>query len=266
MQTLELPLVIFTLLTQVAVGMVLFAALRQWASVEGPSIKTRNEWIAILALLFVAVAAAFFHLGKPLGAVRMLANLSTAWLSREILSFAGFGVLAAVTFYTVFNKKANGWLMKLTALVGLIAVVATGLTYASDGLDAIHNALPLVFFLLTVFVLGPAMAMFFVDKPAYDLLRSILEPALWASLAVRVTVPFIWLSGGTVMAQTGQNFLASPLHWLHMAILLAAAALLRRMKVIPLWLPVLLLLGELLGRLAFFALVTASGANLGGVY
>ena len=43
MDTRELPLILFTLFTQIAVGMAVFAALRQWAVVEGPTIKTRNE-------------------------------------------------------------------------------------------------------------------------------------------------------------------------------------------------------------------------------
>jgi DMSO reductase anchor subunit len=266
METLELPLVLFTLFTQMAVGMAIFAALRQWAAVEGPSVKARNEWIAILALIGVAVFAAFFHLGKPLGFIRMLANLQTAWLSREILGFGLFGALTAVTFYTVFTKTPNAWLIKITALVGLLAVFSTGMAYASAGLDAIHNILPLVFFLLTVFTLGPAVASYFVDSSAHGMLRSVLGPALLASLVVRFAVPFVWLSSSSVMAQTGQNFITSPLHWLHLAALLAGLFALRGTKNIPTWLPILLLVGELLGRLAFFALMTASGANLGGLY
>lgn len=266
METIELPLVLFTLLTQIAAGMVVLAALRQWVVVEGPSLKTRNEWIAVLGLVIVAVLAAFFHLGRPLGFLRMLVNLRTAWLSREILAFGLFGVLTAVTFYTVFTKAANAWLIKITALVGLLAVFSTGMAYASAGLDAIHNILPLVLFFLTVFTLGPAVASYFVDAGSHDLLLSILKPGLLTSLLVRFTIPFVWLSGSMVMRQTGQNFLTSPLHWLHLAALLVGTVFLSRSKNIPSWLPVVLLIGELLGRIAFFALVASSGANLGGVY
>lgn len=266
METLELPLVLFTLLTQIAVGMALFAAMRQWAVVDGPSLQTRNEWVAVLGLVVVAVLAAFFHLGKPLGFIRMLANIQTAWLSREILAFGLFGALTAVTFYTVFTKAANGWLIKATALMGLLAVFSTGMAYASAGLDAIHNILPLVLFFLTVFTLGPAIASYFVAKESHTLLRSVLLPGLLTSLVLRFAIPFVWLSGSAVMKQTGQNFLASPLHWLHLAALLVGLVFVARSKNIPSWLPVVLLIGELLGRIAFFALVTSSGANLGGLY
>lgn len=266
MNTLEIPLILFTLLTQMAVGLAVFAALRQWATVEGFTAKARNEWIAILVLIGLGVLAAFFHLGKPLGAIRMLTNIGSAWLSREILTFAIFGALAAISLYMVYTKTANGWIMKLTALIGLLAVFSTGMAYAGKAMDAINNLLPLAFFMLTVFTLGPAVATYFVDDKASNLLTSILSPTLLASLVIRFTVPFIWLSGNTIMRASGQNFLASPLHWLHLAALLAGLITVRRGKNIPTWLPIVLLIGELLGRIAFFVLVTSSGTNLGGVY
>lgn len=263
---LELPLILFTLLTQLAVGLAVFAALRQWVTVEGYSTRTRNEWIAILALIGVGVIAAFFHLGKPLGAIRMLANIGTAWLSREILTFGIFGALAAISLYMVYTKATTSWMLKLTALVGLLAVFTTGMAYTGKALDAINNLLPLVFFMLTVFTLGPAVATYFVEEKIHALLPSMLFPTLLASLIVHFVVPFIWLSGNAVMNATGQNFLASPLHWLHLAALLAGLFFVRNGKSIPAWVPIVLLIGELLGRIAFFALVVNSGANLGGVY
>jgi DMSO reductase anchor subunit len=237
MDTRELPLILFTLLTQIAVGMAVFAALRQWATVEGPTIKSRNEWITILALIGLGVFAAFFHLGKPLGAI-----------------------------YLVFTKASNGWLFKATALVGLLAVFSTGMAYASAGLDAIDNVLPLILFMLTVFTLGPAIASYFVDEKSHAGLVSILVPTLLTSVSVRFVVPFVWLSGNVVMRTSGQNFLASPLHWLHIAALLVGVMIVRPGKSLPKWLPVVLLIGELLGRIAFFALVSSSGSNIGGMY
>lgn len=266
METLELPLVLFTLLTQVAVGITVFAALRQWSTVEGTTTQTRNEWITVLALIAVGVIAAFFHLGKPFGVIRMLTNLGSAWLSREILGFGLFGALVAVTFYMVYIKSPNGLLFKLTAMIGLLAVFSTGMAYASVGLDAIHNILPLVFFFLTVFTLGPAAASYFMNEKTHSMLISVLSPTLLASLAVRFVVPFAWLAGSAVTRASGQNFIASPLHWIHLVVLLVGFVTLQRSKTIPTWLPIALLLGELIGRIAFFALTAFSGANLGNLY
>lgn len=266
METLEFPLVLFTLLTQMAVGITVFAALRQWSTVEGATTQTRNEWITVLALIALGVFAAFFHLGKPFGAILMLTNLGSAWLSREILGFGLFGALVAATFYMVYAKSPNGLLFKLTALFGLIAVFFTGMAYASAGLDAIHNILPLVFFFLTVFTLGPAAASYFVGEKSHSMLIAVLSPTLIASLAVRFIVPFAWLAGNAVTRASGQNFLASPLHWIQLIVLLVGFVTLQRGKSIPAWLPIVLLFGELAGRVAFFALTIFSGANLGNLY
>lgn len=266
MENLEFPLVLFTLLTQIAVGMTIFAALRQWSTVEGATTQSRNEWTTVLALLAIGVVASFFHLGKPLGALRMLTNLGSAWLSREILGFALFGIFAAATFYMVYAKTPNGLMFKLTAISGLLAVFATGMAYASVGIDAIHNPLPLIFFLLTVFTLGPACASYFVNEKSQGMLVAALAPALLASLVARLVAPLAWLAGNAVARASGQNFLASPLHWIHLVILLIGFVVVQRGKTIPSWLPIVLLLGELLGRIAFFALSAFSGANLGSLY
>jgi DMSO reductase anchor subunit len=266
MENFELPLVLFTLLTQVAVGMTIFAALRQWSTVEGATTQTRNEWIAVLALVALGIIAAFFHLGKPLGFFRMLTNIGSAWLSREILGFALFGILAAVTFFMVYTKSPNGLLFKLTAIVGLLAVFTTGMAYSSAGIDAIHNILPLIFFLLTVFTLGPACASYFMNEKAQGMLVAVLSPTLLASFVARLVVPFAWLAGNAVTRASGQNFLASPLHWIHLGLLLVGFVTLQRGKTIPAWLPIALLLAELIGRIAFFALTAFSGANLGNLY
>jgi DMSO reductase anchor subunit len=79
-------------------------------------------------------------------------------------------------------------------------------------------------------------------------------------------VPFAWLAGNAVTRASGQNFLASPLHWIHLGLLLVGFVTPQRGKTIPAWLPIALLLAELIGRIAFFALTAFSGANLGNLY
>jgi DMSO reductase anchor subunit len=217
--------------------------------------------------LAIGVIASFFHLGHPLGAVRMLTNLKTAWLSREILGFVLFGLLVAVTLFMVYRQTANGWLMKLTALVGLLAVVATGVTYAAPSLVAIANALSIVFFTLTAFILGAAIASYFTPADKQPLLTLILAVSLIVGLVVYLAVPFIWLSGGKILQMTGQAYLASPLYWTRIIVGLALPLLiLGWFKKIPAWLIVLLLIGEFAGRIVFFSLTVSSAANLGGLY
>lgn len=267
MNTPEFPLVLFTLLTQMAIGLALISATRQWAVVEGPGAKVQAEWLAVAALLALGVMAAFFHLGHPLGAIQMLNNLDTAWLSREILSIALFGLLVAGVVWMVYRGSLNGWLLKLTALVGLVAVFATGMTYAAPALVAVENPLPVLFFLLTAIILGAAIASYFAPASQQPLLTVILAVGLVVALAVYLVIPFVWLSGDRVMQMTGQAYLASPLHWTHIiAGLVIPLAVLAWRRSIPAWLPLLILVGEFAGRLAFFALAVSSAANLGGLY
>lgn len=267
MGTAEFPLVLFTLLTQMAIGLSLVSATRQWAVVEGPGGKIQAEWLAVAGLLAVGVLAAFFHLGQPLGAIRMLSNLGTAWLSREILSIALFGVLVVGVLFMVYKGSLNSWLLKLTALVGLAAVFATGMTYTAPALVAVENPLPILFFLLTAVILGAAAASYFAPAGKQPLVTAILTVGLIVALVVYLVVPFIWLSGSTVTRMTGQAYLASPLHWTHLIVGLALPlVVLAWLRKIPAWLPLLILIGEFAGRMAFFALTVSSAANLGGLY
>ncbi len=263
----DFPLVLFTVFTQMAVGLALLSATRQWAVVEGPGRNLQTEWAAVAGLLAIGIIASFFHLGQPLGAVRMLTNLKTAWLSREILGFILFGALVAATLFMAYRQTINYWLMALTALVGLLAVFATGVTYAAPSLVAIENALPVVFFILTAFILGAATASYFAPASKQPLLTLILATSLIVALVVYLTVPFIWLSGGKVLQMTGQAYLASPLYWTRIVVGLALPLLvLGWLKKIPSWLIVLLLIGEFAGRIIFFSLTVSSAANLGGLY
>lgn len=268
MERLELPLVLFTLLSQIAIGMALISATRQWATVQGPTARSRNEWLTIGLVLAAAIVASLFHLGDPAGAVRTLTNLGSAWLSREILGIGAFGILVAIIFLTEVRGATKGWLIKLTAVIGLAALFAISMTYATPpSLPAINNALPFAFFLLTAMILGAAFGSFFAGEAQQPLLFKILTNALIVSLALNLIVPCVWLTGGAVMRQTGLNYLQSPLYWMQVSVgLVIPLLVLWRTQRIPAWLPVLLLIGEVAGRVAFFALTASTAANLGKLF
>lgn len=278
MRELELPLVIFTVLSQTAVGMAIFAALRGNKSlVASTATSVRvpaplQEWGMVFTLLCLGTFAAFFHLGKPLGVVRMLNNIAVSWFSREILFvgiFSGlvaFMVLLHVDKAPTFLKRLDQQLVaRAAAAVGFIAVVMMGFTYAWTGLDPIHNIIPVLFFILTTFVLGAAFATYFVEGETFENVRQALKTALVTSLVVHVSVPFIWLSGGTLMRASGTNYLESPIHWFHILVMCLALYLVRN-KQMPKWLPPLLLVAELAGRVGIFLLVTPSRVNIGNLY
>jgi len=265
MSSFELPLVVFTVLAQAAVGTVLVSSLRQHAT-AGPAGEVRKEWTAALAVLALGLAASLLHLGHPLGAPTALKHLGAAWLSREVAGTGLFLVLAAAGAYTARQKVGAG-LAWAACLVGLLALFSMGMTYAPPSFPALNNALPALFFLLTALVLGAGLAARFTPEAGQPLVRAILGTSLVVSLVAHLAAPCIWLSGSTVMAATGQAWIASPLYWGRIVIGLAVPLLvLARTRSVPNWLFVLLLAGELLGRMVFFAATVHTAANLGGLY
>lgn len=272
MQNIELPLVLFTVLSQGAVGMALLRTLRSCgcagearaASADGDAPAGRTEWRAATAVMVAALLASLFHLGHPQGAVRTLAHLEHAWLSREILAF---GVFAALLAVAAFTGKAGAGLRAVVTLAGLAALYTSGMAYAPPALPALHNAAPMGFFLLSALLLGASFGSWFAGDASQPMLRTVLLGSLAAALAVYVIVPCVWASGGTVMQLTARAWLASPLYWVRLALGIAAPlAVLARSPRIPRWLGPLVLLGELAGRAVFFGATVHAAVNLGAPY
>jgi DMSO reductase anchor subunit len=265
MNSMELPLVIFTVLAQAAVGLSVFSVARQWAA-QGPAPRLRTEWIAAAALLGVGLLVSLAHLGDVLGAPRAIVHLSSSWLSREVLAFMAYGVLAVGAVAAV-GSAAQGWVTKLAAVVGLAALFVQAMVYSPPSFPALNNGLPLAFFLVTAAVLGASLAAWFAAPERQPLLARLLAGALVVGLAVHLLAPWIWLSGGAVMAMTGEAHLGSGLYWLRIAggLALPLAVVLATRRV-PAWLFVLLLAGELLGRALFFSHVAHTAANMGMPY
>src|SRR5512143_3850254 len=95
----EWPLVAFTILGQMAVG--LFWGFHLPFLVHGrvPAYGWRTGWLVVLAVVFLlmtlAAAVSFFHLHHPVRARFALSNLRSSWLSREILFELVFTALVA---------------------------------------------------------------------------------------------------------------------------------------------------------------------------
>jgi len=115
----EWPLVAFTILGQTAVGILLAMGL-PWI-VMGTSASTwtgstTGIFLAFLGIIFgllaLAAGLSFFHLHHPFRALRVLANLGTSWLSREILfelTTMAFVLLMAGLIWAGIETR---WLLK----------------------------------------------------------------------------------------------------------------------------------------------------------
>jgi DMSO reductase anchor subunit len=263
MQSMEFPLVIFTVLSQAAIGIALIGAVR---TASGPSTgDAKREWQVVAGLMIVGLIASLFHLGHPFGAPTALAHLGKAWLSREVLlagSFTGLAVVAAL----ISGKEGNPLFAWIGAVLGLLLVLATGMTYAPPALPAVNNSLPTFFFLASAVALGAGFASWFAGESHQPNLARIFTVALVVGLILNLAAPCVWLSGGEVMRQTGQVWFSSGLYWAHIAVLAGGLAVIWKTKTIPMWLPVLILFGELVGRAGFFADTVHTAMNMGSIY
>jgi len=262
----DFSLVLFTMLGQMAVGLAIMAALRPQTA-EGPSEgKLKTHWLVAGCLLVAGLIASFFHLGHPGGSVLTLTHLSNSWLSREVLAFGVFGALLAATWLTLLKSGTGSLLGRIAAAVGIIAVLVSGMVYAPPGFPALNNISPLVLFLLTAFILGSALASYFADDKLQPTLTMVLAVSLIVGLVINLLLPSMWLAGNKAAQMTGQNFLSSGWFWARIVLefvipLVALAA----MKKIAVWVPVLVVFGELVGRIMFFGSVVHSAATIGGL-
>lgn len=123
----HIPLVVMLVLTQLSVGA--FGVELLLRGVAGSAATTATQGVQALgALLFglVALAASTLHLGRPLYAFRAVVGLATSWLSREILAFGMFALLASIYSLLVWFRGDAERAVALESLLGG-AVVTSGL-------------------------------------------------------------------------------------------------------------------------------------------
>jgi DMSO reductase anchor subunit len=122
------PLVGFTALSPIAIG-----GLAGLLAVRGsPRIGVDWSAIALLVIALLALIASSLHLGRPLGAYRAMARLSTSWLSREVVLFAVFVLLLAAYALPVHTSRwdeSRGLLGVVASMVGGLSLWATGEVY-----------------------------------------------------------------------------------------------------------------------------------------
>jgi Fe-S-cluster-containing dehydrogenase component/DMSO reductase anchor subunit len=162
------PLVVMLVLTQLSVGAFLVAmVLQAFARPELLADVSRVHAASALVFGLLALGASVFHLGRPHLAFRAVIGLGTSWLSREILAFGVFAVLAttyAVVAWFGPNCAMLDWVAgPLLASLGWSVVFAgmagigcSIMIYRSTHRRFWSGTAASVKFLLTTLVLGVA--------------------------------------------------------------------------------------------------------------
>ncbi len=143
----EIPLIAFTLLGQMAVGMTIALAMMEIA------VSTFPALMVSLGLAFTATLVAFLHLGKPVNARYALRHWQKSWLSREILALGLFGLSGAATA-TLYWFGISAWLIWLTAAFGIGLVISMAQVYRLRTMPAWDYQRTLAAFFLSAGLLG----------------------------------------------------------------------------------------------------------------
>lgn len=131
----DLPILIFTILLTVAIGLAGYLALvSRWLEKDLPVDRYRGTLLLpmIVATMLgaVALAVSFAHLGYPLNAVNAGRNIATSWLSREGLLAGGFiGLMGLTALWALWRGPILRPGLLAAFAVGLLAVVAMGELY-----------------------------------------------------------------------------------------------------------------------------------------
>jgi DMSO reductase iron-sulfur subunit len=147
------PLVVMTVLTQLAVG----AFTTIWLSqVFEVSAHLGAAAIASLLVGGLALSASTLHLGRPIHAYRAIRMWRRSWLSREVLLFSAFSFVAGVYAALLwFGVPGGGYVGALTVGLGIAGVTSSACIYRVPSRPAWNTPYTLIQFNLTAAVLGP---------------------------------------------------------------------------------------------------------------
>jgi DMSO reductase anchor subunit len=109
--------------------------------------------------LHLGLAVSILHLGRPLGAWRFFLGLRTSWMSREILAFLVFSMMATLTVGAMSFEPARAfapWIAGVTAMIGLAGVFISAMIYIDTRRPFWAARLTIPKFFGTTFVMGSA--------------------------------------------------------------------------------------------------------------
>jgi anaerobic dimethyl sulfoxide reductase subunit C (anchor subunit) len=294
----ELILAVPTVLIQMSIGamaclfLTKLSSAELFATAEGKALESRVVF-GSLVLSAGGMIAATTHLAYPLGSWLMpISQLSTSWLSRESLFYLLFIVALVVYAIKLFSGKPVGsGLAMFASVVGLLAVLSGAMIYAViGGVPSWNNAFTVLLFLMTFLLLGSAMFGLVlsmglgsiqndtVKNMAKDAFKSrvlVLLPLLILSLIVTIAYLAFVGSKGEAGSASFQMMIGSSLFWVRLIVgFVAPLLLVMALKgafvkgsygtVFPYTVGVfvLILVGEILGRVIFYS--TSVSVAMGG--
>lgn len=155
----ELPLMIFTLTVQAAIGAFLWATITRLRNPGAPAMK--GNTLTALILTAIGMISSLVHLGRPYLAFTSLNHLLGSWLSREIFFSGAFFVLLLIAWLLERWDKAGQNLKTvwniLTSLAGLVAIFSMAKAYMATIYPLWQSWNTMVDFYATALILGAVL-------------------------------------------------------------------------------------------------------------
>jgi formate dehydrogenase iron-sulfur subunit len=200
------PLVFMTVLTQLSVG----AFVTIWLLQLGGKVSRLGSAAIVAQILGgIALGASTMHLGRPIHAYRALRMWRRSWLSREVLMFSLFSVVAlpyAATFW--LRIPGSVALGALTSLFGIAGIVSSARIYMVPARPAWNSNRTVIDFFLTAALSGALLAF----AVGIGERRSLILAVIMAAMA-RLTAlasGFLWLRTSDVFErQASANLLST---------------------------------------------------------
>jgi formate dehydrogenase iron-sulfur subunit len=261
------PLVFMTVLTQLSAG----AFTSIWIlQVTGLLARPAVTATASLVVGMIALAASTLHLGRPALAYRALKMWRRSWISREVLLFTVFAVVAAAYGAALFLHRPGATALgAVTVALAAAGMTASAYIYRVPSRPAWNTPVTLLQFHLTALVLGPLFAAA-VGAGSARWLTGAGAIAAGTSL-IALALRFLQVSASDVVELRGTARLlstqfAGPLVARGLLLMIGAVVLpLATVHPLGLWAALLLTLGsEMIGRYLFF--VTAVPRHMTAAY
>lgn len=184
------PLVVMTVLTQLSVGA--FATI-WFLQMLGATARLGTTALASLVLGGLALGSSTAHLGRPVHAYRALRMWKRSWLSREVLLFGLFAVMATLYAAALWLKlPVSRQLGAATVALGGAGIMASAFIYLVPARPSWNTKFTISDFFLTASLLGPLFAIS-VGAGRGRLLTLIGVMAASAQL-LNQTLRFLWLT------------------------------------------------------------------------
>jgi formate dehydrogenase iron-sulfur subunit len=211
------PLVLMLVLTQLSVGAFCTATILRLFFPSG-LMRELTPFHSLVALLlgFLALGASTMHLGRPLEAWRSFVGLGTSWLSREIMIFGLFAMLALIyagSFWLPalsglvpipFERELSSWPVQNAfgmgvAVTGLAGVFSSMMIYRDTRRTFWRMKFTSLKFTGTTVLLGPATILFTMTLQSLFVPGIVTLPAfrqvivlLCGFLAAAMTAKLLW--------------------------------------------------------------------------